>query len=79
VCIFPPKTVKPDYRLGGNEMAKRRCTVAIKIYSICRCDDTDNVAPRDIETSNGSMEFNDVMIMIMLFIEMFQRVCEEQK
>jgi len=42
-------------------------------------DDTDNIAPRDIETSNGSIEFNDAIIMIMLFIEMCQRVCEEQK
>jgi len=42
-------------------------------------DDTDNVAPRDIETSNGSIEFNDAVVIIMLFTEMCQRVCEEQK
>jgi len=48
-----------------------------KIYSIYRCDDTDNVEPTDIETSNGNVEFNVAMMMIMLFIEMCQRVCEE--
>ena len=31
------------------------------------------------ETSNGSIEFNDAMIMIMLFVEIYQRICEEQK
>jgi len=48
------------------------------IYSRCRCDDTDNISLRDIETSNGSIEFNDALIMIMLCIEMFQNVCGEQ-
>jgi len=48
-----------------------------KIYSRCRCNDTDNVAPRDIRTSNSSIEFNDAMIMIILCIEMCQRICRE--
>jgi len=32
-----------------------------KIYSGCRCDDTNNVAPRDIglETSSTSLELDD--------------------
>jgi len=73
--------MKPGCRLGGNQAAERRYPVEIQntVYSICRCDDTDNVAPRDVETRNGSIEFNDAMIMIMLLIEMCQRVCEEQK
>jgi len=27
---FPPETIKPCYRIGGNQMAKRRCTVEIQ-------------------------------------------------
>jgi len=53
MCIFPPQTIKPGYRTGGNQMAKRRCTVEIQIDSICRCDYIDNDAPTDRETSNG--------------------------
>jgi len=59
-------------------MAKRRCTIEIQKYSRCCCDDTDNVAPRDIETSNKSIEFNDLMILFILCIEVCQRICEEQ-
>jgi len=35
-----------------------------KIYEEYRCDDTDNVAPKDIglETSNKSEEFNDATV-----------------
>ena len=79
MCIFPPQAIKPAYRLGGNQMAKSVVCLRYKVYSICRCDDTDDVAPRDIETINGRIEFNDAMIMIMLIIEMCHRVCEEQK
>ena len=49
------------------------------VYSRCRCDDTDNTAPSDIETSNRNIEFNDAMNVIMLCIEMCLRVCGEQK
>jgi len=59
-------------------MAKRRCTIEIQKYSRCCSDDIDNVAPRDIETSNKSIEFNDLMILFILCIEVCQRICEEQ-
>ena len=48
-----------------------------KIYSRHRCDDTDDVAPKDKDSSNRSIEFNDAVIM--LCIEMGQGVREEQK
>ena len=61
---------------------KRRYTVEIQniLRSGCRCDDTDNVAPSDksLETSNRSIEFNDAIIMIMLCVEMRQRLREEK-
>ena len=50
-----------------------------KIYSRCRCDATDNIAPKDIDTSNSSIGFNDAMIVIMTCIKMCQRVCGSQK
>jgi len=28
-CVFSPQTIKPGFRLGGNQMAERRCTVEI--------------------------------------------------
>ena len=32
------------------------------MYSRCRCDDTDNVALRDIETGNRSIECSDYAV-----------------
>ena len=29
-CVVSPQTMKPGYRLGGSQMAKRRCTVEIE-------------------------------------------------
>jgi len=72
---YHPQTIKYVYGVVGNQMAKRRS----KIYSRCSCDDTNIVAPKDVETSNRSIGFNNAMIMIMLCIEMCQRVCRKKK
>ena len=79
MCIFPLKPL--NLATGLVETRWRNAVVRLrsKIRSICRCDDIDNDVPRGIETSNGRIEFHNAMIMIMLLIEMCQRVCEEQK
>ena len=79
MCIFPLQTLNLVTGLVETRWLNTVVQLRCKIYWIYLCDDTDNVAPMDIETSNGSIEFNFAMIMIMLFIEMCQRVCEEQK
>jgi len=50
--ISDRKTIKRDYGLLETIWLNAVVRMRSKIYSKCRCDDTDNVALRDIETSN---------------------------
>ena len=56
MCISPLKPQSLSTGLVETRWLNAAVRLRSKIYSICRCDDTDNVAPRDRETSNVSIE-----------------------
>ena len=78
-CVFPPQTTKPATGLVETRWLNAVVQLRFKIYSRCRCDDTDNVAPRDIETSNRSAEFNDATIIIMLCKKWAKEFVEDKR